>query len=198
MIVGSLILALDPKSFFFVGVSFSIVGTGFFKPNISSMVGKLYKDGDSRTDAGFSLFYAGVNLGALIGGYVCIAIGKGQMLSNLIPDELKWNVAFGLAAVVMVISLLTFTQTQKSLGEIGLSPLLHLHKSKRKFYEWSTYIGSILIVPIIIIMVSNTVYTDYFMYAIGPISILYLAYEMKGFSIIVVEEQGYLNQYKIK
>jgi POT family proton-dependent oligopeptide transporter len=184
MIVGSLILAIDPKSYFFVGVSFSIVGTGFFKPNISSMVGKLYKEGDSRTDAGFSLFYAGVNLGALIGGYVCIAIGKGQMLSNLIPDDLKWNVAFGIAAIVMIISLLTFTQTQKSLGEIGLSPLLHLDKSKRKFYEWSTYLGSILIVPVIIVMVSNTVYTDYFMYAIGPISILYLAYEMKSFSII--------------
>lgn len=183
MIIGSLILAIDPKSFFFIGVSFTIVGTGFFKPNISSMVGKLYKDGDSRTDAGFSLFYAGVNLGALIGGYICIAIGKREMLSNIIPVNLEWNVAFGLAAFVMVISLLTFTQTQKSLGEIGLSPLLHIEPSKRKIYEWATYIGSILIIPIIIVMVSNTVYTDYFMYAIGPFSLMYLAYEMRNFSI---------------
>ena len=63
MIVGSVILALDPKNFFFTGIGFTIVGTGFFKPNISSMVGQLYKDGDARRDAGFSLFYAGVNLG---------------------------------------------------------------------------------------------------------------------------------------
>ena len=56
MIVGSVILAINPKEYFFLGVSFTIVGTGFFKPNISSMVGKLYKDGDQRTDAGFSLF----------------------------------------------------------------------------------------------------------------------------------------------
>jgi POT family proton-dependent oligopeptide transporter len=63
MIVGSVILALDPKSFFFIGIGFTIVGTGFFKPNISSMVGQLYKDNDVRRDAGFSLFYAGVNLG---------------------------------------------------------------------------------------------------------------------------------------
>ncbi|WP_298140433.1 peptide MFS transporter [Flavobacterium sp.] len=183
MIVGSIILAIDPKEYFFLGVSFTIVGTGFFKPNISSMVGKLYKDGDNRTDAGFSLFYAGVNLGAILGGYFCIAIGKREIFASQIEKGFEWNIAFGLASVVMVISLLTFTQTQKSLGEIGFSPLLHLNKSKRRFYEWSTYIGSILIVPIIIVMVSNTVYTDYFMYAIGPISILYLAYEMKGFSI---------------
>lgn len=183
MILGSVILAIDPKTFFFEGVSFTIVGTGFFKPNISSMVGKLYREGDTRTDAGFSLFYAGVNLGALIGGYLCIAIGKNQIFTSLIPDHLKWNVAFGLAAVVMIISLLTFVQTQKSLGEIGRSPLLHLNASKRKLYEWLTYVGSILIVPIIIVMVSNTVYTDYFMYAIGPISIFYLAYEMRGFSV---------------
>ncbi|WP_298115960.1 peptide MFS transporter [Flavobacterium sp.] len=183
MIVGSIILAIDPKEYFFLGVSFTIVGTGFFKPNISSMVGKLYKDGDNRTDAGFSLFYAGVNLGAILGGYFCIAIGKREIFASQIEKGFEWNVAFGLASVVMVISLLTFTQTQKSLGEIGFSPLLHLNKSKRRFYEWSTYIGSILIVPIIIVMVSNTVYTDYFMYAIGPISILYLAYEMRGFSI---------------
>ena len=183
MIVGSFILAFDPKQFFFLGVSFTIVGTGFFKPNISSMVGKLYNDNDNRRDAGFSLFYAGVNLGALIGGYICIAVGKGEMFSNLIPESLRWNFAFGFAGVVMIISLLTFTQTQKKLGEIGLSPLMHIDSKKKKIYELLTYISSILIIPIIMIMVSNTKYTDYFMYAIGPISILYLIYEMRNFSI---------------
>jgi proton-dependent oligopeptide transporter, POT family len=182
MIVGSIILAIDPKQFFFIGVSFSIVGTGFFKPNISSMVGKLYSDNDNRRDAGFSLFYAGVNLGAILGGYFCITIGKREMLTNLIPVGLEWNVAFGLAAIVMVISLLTFTQTQKSLGGIGLSPLLTIDSNKKRMYEWLTYIGSIAIIPVIMIMVSNTRYTDYFMYTIGPVSILYLFYEMRSFS----------------
>lgn len=183
MILGSFILAYDPKQFFFLGVSFTIVGTGFFKPNISSMVGKLYNDNDNRRDAGFSLFYAGVNLGALIGGYICIAVGKGEMFSKLIPENLRWNFAFGFAAFVMIISLLTFTQTQKSLGEIGLSPLAHLDSKRRKLYEWLTYTGSILIIPVIIVMVSNTKYTDYFMYAIGPIAIIYLMYEMRNFSV---------------
>jgi POT family proton-dependent oligopeptide transporter len=182
MIVGSVILAIDPKEYFFLGVSFTIVGTGFFKPNISSMVGMLYKEGDQRTDAGFSLFYAGVNLGAILGGYFCIAIGKREIFASQISQGLEWNVAFGLASIVMVISLLTFTQTQKSLGKIGLSPLLNIEKKKRVLYETLTYLGSLLIIPIIIVMVSNTRYTDYFMYIIGPVSLFYLAYEMKSFS----------------
>ena len=183
MILGSVILAIDPKQFFFFGISFTIIGTGFFKPNISTMVGKLYKDDDNRRDAGFSLFYAGVNLGALIGGYLCIAVANGSMFSSIIPEHLRWNVAFGFAAVVMLISLLTFVQTQKSLGEIGVSPLLELTNSKRKTYEYLTYIGSILVIPIIIVLVSNSEYTDIFMFIIGPCSILYLIYEMRNFSL---------------
>jgi len=182
MIVGSVILAIDPKQFFFFGISFTIIGTGFFKPNISTMVGKLYKDNDNRRDAGFSLFYAGVNLGALIGGYLCIAVANGSMFSSLIPVHLRWNVAFGFAAVVMLISLLTFVQTQKSLGEIGISPLLDLTDSKRKTYEYLTYISSVLIIPVIILLVSNSEYTDIFMFIIGPCSILYLIYEMRNFT----------------
>lgn len=183
MIAGSIILAVDPKNYFFLGVSFNIVGTGFFKPNISSMVGMLYKEGDKRTDAGFSLFYAGVNLGAILGGYFCIAIGKRELFETFVPKGAEWNVAFGLAAVVMLISLLTFTQTQKSLGEIGLSPLQNIDANKKRILEISTYVGSIAIIPVIMLMVSNTRYTDYFMYLIGPVSILYLIYEMKNFSI---------------
>lgn len=182
MILGSIILSIDPKNLFFIGISFTIVGTGFFKPNISSMVGQLYQDGDPRRDAGFSFFYMGVNLGALIGGYVCIAVAEGSMWQSLIPEHLRWNVGFGFAALVMIISLLTFTQTQKTLSTIGLSPLQEMVPSRRKILEISTYLGSLLIIPVIIIMVANTKYTDYFMMFIGPASILYLLYEMKNFS----------------
>ena len=184
MIIGSIILAVDPKSLFFTGIGFTIVGTGFFKPNISSMVGQLYKENDPRRDAGFSFFYMGVNLGALIGGYICIAVAEGSIWQSLVPEHLRWNVGFGFAALVMVISLLTFTQTQKSLASIGLTPLAHLEVSRKKLLENLTYLGSILVIPIVIIMVGNTVYTDYFMYAIGPISILYLFYEMRNFSVV--------------
>ncbi len=182
MIAGSAILALDPKQFFFLGIAFTIIGTGFFKPNISTMVGKLYKSGDSRTDAGFSLFYAGINIGALLGGYICIAIGKGEMFADSIPVNSRWNVAFGLAAIVMIISLINFVFTQKSLGTIGLqpgNPMAEDHsKPIEKWVEYAVYAGTLALVPIIQIMVSKTQYTDYFMYTIGPLTLMYLFYEM--------------------
>jgi POT family proton-dependent oligopeptide transporter len=182
MIVGSAILATDPHAFFFLGISFTIIGTGFFKPNISTMVGYLYKKGDARTDAGFSLFYAGINLGALLGGYICIAIGKGEMFAGSIPEDKRWNVAFGLAAIVMIISLINFIFTQRSLGTIGLQPGHPLAEVKSnpiaKWKEYSVYVGTVLLVPIIQIMVSKTEYTDYFMWTIGPLTLLYLFYEM--------------------
>lgn len=172
MITGSCILAFDPHEFFFLGISFTIIGTGFFKPNISTMVGALYHDKDSRRDAGFSLFYAGINVGALLGGYACIAIAKSY----------SWNLAFGLAAIVMTISLVTFLFTQKSLGPIGLSPFKSKGIEGKKWMEYATYIGSLVIIPIIMIMVSKTEYTDYFMYTIGPVTLIYLFYEMTKFN----------------
>lgn len=184
MIIGSVLLAIDPKVFFFFGISFTIIGTGFFKPTISTIVGKLYKEDDNRRDAGFSLFYAGVNLGALIGGYLCVATANGTLFSSFIPEALRWNVAFGFASIVMMVSLLNFTQTQKSLGPIGLSPIAHLDPKKRKLYEILTYVGSLAILPIIMTMVSHTEYTDVFMYIIGPCSLLYLFYEMRSFTAV--------------
>lgn len=178
MIIGSIILAIDPKEYFFIGIAFNVVGTGFFKPNISSMVGKLYKEGDARRDLGFSTFYTGINIGAFLGGYLCVAIGKSTMLAAAIPSEYSWNVAFGLAAVAMTISLITFTFTRKTLGPIGLSPFELRGEANKSWMEYLVYAGALACIPAIMVMVANTKYTDYFMYFIGPFSLVYLAYEM--------------------
>lgn len=178
MITGSILLMISPKDFFFTGIAFVIIGTGFFKPNISSMVGQLYSSGDNRRDAGFSLFYSGINIGAFLGGILMIGVGKGEILSSVIPENLRWNVAFALVAVVMIISLFTFALNHKKLGPIGMSPFKAEDKGKARKYEWAVYIGALACIPLIQIMVANTVYTDYFMYIIGPFSLLYLFYEM--------------------
>lgn len=169
MIVGSFILAVSPENLFFIGISFTVIGTGFFKPNISTMVGALYKEGDSRRDAGFGLFYTGINVGALLGGFLCVWVGKFY----------SWNIAFSLAGFVMAIGLITFIFTQKSLGTIGDSPLLNLPVKDRKRRELYVFIGSLLCIPLILIMVQNTQYTDMFMYIIGPVTLFYLFYEMR-------------------
>lgn len=169
MILGSSILAFSPVSLFYIGISVTIVGTGFFKPNISTMVGQLYKQGDPRRDAGFGLFYSGINIGAFLGGILCVYIGKYH----------SWNLAFGLAAIVMSLSLLIFTFTKRTLGPIGLSPLLHKHEpSKIRMYDMMVYAASLAIIPMVLLLVSNSKYTDYFMYTVGPLTLLYIIYEM--------------------
>ncbi|TCD12082.1 MFS transporter [Pedobacter frigidisoli] len=167
MIIGNLILAFSPKDLFYIGITLSIIGTGFFKPNISSMVGELYHEKDNRRDAGYGLFYAGINIGGLLGGAMCIYLGK----------YVSWHLCFLSAALVMAFGLGTFIFTKKHLGPIGNSPLLHLEKTKRTTYEIATYIGSLICIPFIFIMVKNTAFTDYFMYTIGIVAMIYFIYE---------------------
>ena len=168
MIAGNLIIAFSPQDLFYFGITLSIIGTGFFKPNISSMVGELYKEDDPRRDAGFGLFYSGINIGALLGGAICVYLGKYH----------SWSLAFLAAAIVMIIGLITFAFTKKTLGPIGDSPLLHLTDAKRKSREMMVYAGSLLSIPLILVMVKNTAYTDMFMYTIGPVAIIYFLFEL--------------------
>jgi POT family proton-dependent oligopeptide transporter len=168
MILGNLLIAFSPQELFYYGIAFSIIGTGFFKPNISSMVGELYHEKDHRRDAGFGMFYAGINIGGLFGGVLCIYLG----------EFYSWNLCFLSAAIVMALGLITFLLTKKHLGPIGDSPLLNLPESKRKIREIAVYIGSILSIPLIFIMVKNTKYTDYFMYTVLVIALTYFIFEV--------------------
>ncbi len=143
MIVGNLLIAFSPQTLFYYGIAFSIIGTGFFKPNISSMVGELYHEKDPRRDAGYGMFYAGINIGGLFGGALCIYLGKYH----------SWTLCFLAAAIVMIFGLVTFLFTKKHLGPIGNSPLLDLSASKRKTREVAVYLGSLLSIPFIFIMV---------------------------------------------
>ena len=168
MILGSTILGIDAANYFFYGICLIIVGTGFFKPNISTMVGELYKPGDVRRDAGFSLFYAGINIGALLGGGLCVYVGKSY----------SWNLAFLLSGIFMAIGLLNFLLTRKNLGPIGLEPKA-ANPDTIKRNQNLVYAGTLLALPVVYIMINNTAYTDIFMYIIGPLTLIYLLFEMK-------------------
>jgi len=179
MILGNLLIAFSPQELFYFGIAFSIIGTGFFKPNISSMVGELYHESDGRRDAGYGMFYAGINVGGLLGGALCIYLGK----------YYSWKLCFLAAAIVMILGLLTFLFTKKHLGPIGDSPLLNLSESKRKIREIAVYVGSLSSIPLIYIMVKNTDYTDYFMYTIGIIAVSYFIYEVVKINQIKLQKK---------
>jgi proton-dependent oligopeptide transporter, POT family len=89
-----------------------IAGNGFFKPNISTMVGGLYREGDTRRDGAFTIFYMGINLGALFSPFICGNLG----------ERVSWAVGFGSAAVGMALGLAQFVFGQKHLGDGGLPP----------------------------------------------------------------------------
>lgn len=168
MIVGNLIIAASPKEFFYIGITLSIIGTGFFKPNISSMVGQLYHENDPRRDAGYGMFYAGINVGALLGGALMVYLGK----------YVSWSYCFLAAAIVMALGLLTFQLTKASMGPIGASPLIGHAPGKRKLKELLVYVVSLLSIPFILVLLRNSDYTDYFMYTIAVLAIAYFLYEM--------------------
>jgi POT family proton-dependent oligopeptide transporter len=113
MMVGHFLLAFHAVPFFFAGLAFLIGGNGLFKPNISTMVGGLYQPGDPRRDGAFTIFYMGINLGALLGPFVAGTLG----------EKVQWHYGFAAAGVGMGIGLALFVfRGPRLLGPIGLSP----------------------------------------------------------------------------
>jgi POT family proton-dependent oligopeptide transporter len=101
---------------FFAGLVLIVLGTGLLKPNISAIVGDLYPEGGSRRDAGFSIFYMGINLGAFFG----------QLITGFLGEAIGWHYGFGAAGVGMAIGLTVFMLTRgKTLRGIGTEPSRH-------------------------------------------------------------------------
>ena len=109
---GSMALEYFSDSFFFLGIALLIIGNGLFKPNISSIVGQLYKDDDIRKDGGYTIFYMGINAGAFLGILLCGYLG----------EKVGWHWGFGLAGIFMFFGMLQFYFAQNIFGEIGQKP----------------------------------------------------------------------------
>jgi POT family proton-dependent oligopeptide transporter len=109
LVIGHSILAIEAMWAFYTGLLFIILGVGCLKPNISTMVGGLYKKGDVRRDKGFTIFYIGINIGAFLSGLVVGYVGEVH----------GWHYGFGLAGILMVIGLIQFLAGQKYLVHVG-------------------------------------------------------------------------------
>ena len=109
---ASMALEMVSPTFFYIGLVFMILGNGMFKPNISSMVGQLYPDNSAKKDAGYTIFYMGINAGAFLGMLLCGYIG----------EKVGWHYGFGLAGVFMLFGMLQFYFGQKIFGVIGKEP----------------------------------------------------------------------------
>jgi proton-dependent oligopeptide transporter, POT family len=124
---GHFSLALDSLPLFYTGLGLIILGTGLLKPNISTMVGSLYAADDARRDAGFSIFYMGINLGAalspLVCGYLAQSEGfRGFLASSGLDPRASWHWGFGAAGVGMLFGLGQYVAQRKRLAHVGARP----------------------------------------------------------------------------
>jgi len=139
MLVGNGVLS-EGNALLYLGMGTIIVGNGYFKANISSIVGRLYKDGDPRRDSGFTIFYMGINVGAVLATTVVAYVGS--------TYGYKWG--FGLAGLGMIIGLLVFLFGQGQLEGHGFPPDEDkLHKPRLgPLSNWHlTVLGSLAVIP---------------------------------------------------
>ena len=109
---GHFSMAVDTMPTFYLGLTLIAIGTGFLKPNVSTMVGYLYDEGDARRDGGFSIFYMGINLGALLAPLVVGYLGQ----------RIEWHYGFGAAGIFMVLGLIQYVVGRNRLRGVGERP----------------------------------------------------------------------------
>ena len=134
VLIGGIIIALGHFSLvfrslplFYLGLGLIVIGTGLLKPNISTMVGGLYPDNDPRRDAGFSIFYMGINIGAMIAPIACGWLAqdewfRGYLARHGIDPHLGWHFGFAAAGVGMTLGLIQFVAGRRGFGEVGRAP----------------------------------------------------------------------------
>jgi POT family proton-dependent oligopeptide transporter len=140
---------------FFLGLIFIVLGTGLLKPNISAIVGDLYPEGGARRDAGFSIFYMGINSGAVLG----------QTITGLLGERFGWHFGFGAAGVGMLIGLAFFAyRSRTTLGNLGLEPSRHpdpvVQKRQERTIKLSLAVGLGLLALVVILAGTGAIHLD--------------------------------------
>jgi POT family proton-dependent oligopeptide transporter len=143
IMLGHIVLGIPVDSFRIVGLFLSIalivIGTGMLKPNVSGIVGHLYPDGDPRRDAGFSIFYFGINVGSFLAPIIVGTVG----------EDIGYHYGFGIAAIGMLIGLLVYNfQRKRNFAEIGAKPINPLTKAEGKTFGLSVLAGILVVAAI--------------------------------------------------
>ncbi len=175
---GHFVLAIPSTNAFFIGLLLVVAGTGLLKPNVSAIVGELYPQGDPRRDAGFSIFYMGINTGAFLGPLICGGLGQ--------AENFGWHWGFATAGVGMLFGLIQFWMTKHHLGTAGLHPSgsgdAVVDAQKRKKGWIAVGIGVSAIVVFAIVAMSGSLHLDPVLisqqstYVIVGMAVLFFAY----------------------
>ena len=170
MALGHFFLSFEHPIFFYGSLALIIVGNGFFKPNISSFVGDLYKKDDHRRDSGFTLFYMGINLGGAIAPLACAWFA----------ETYGWHYGFILAGIGMLLGLIVFQKGLKSdvFGDKGLIPNKPLFEKKTFGLNKGHLIsvGAVLTVPLFALVVKFNEFEHYLVWIITILLTIYIIY----------------------
>lgn len=181
MAIGHFVLAIENNVAFFLALAFIVVGNGFFKPNISTFVGSLYKDGDLRKDSGFTIFYMGINIGGFAAPLLCGWLGR----------TYGWHYGFGLAGIGMLIGLLFFWSgiRKNVFGDKGLPPSVEVNERKVMGVKQKQLIPIIafLSAPLIAFLLSSYQAVGGGTTFLGDQNIVNVIFKLVGFVIV-----GYL------
>lgn len=165
------------KLFFFIGLILIVLGTGLLKPNISAIVGDLYPEGGARRDAGFSIFYMGINTGAFVG----------QLVTGFLGEKYGYHWGFGAAGIGMFLGLLWFTIRAKStLGDIGIEPTKDPDPAKQAKQEsmvkLAVGVGFAILVLVIVLAATGVITIDpqvvggYMTYVLVGLAVAFFGY----------------------
>ena len=180
MAVGHFVLAVESDLAFFLALALIVVGNGFFKPNISTFVGALYKEGDVRKDSGFTIFYMGINIGGFVAPLLC----------GWLAAEYGWHYGFGLAGIGMMAGLIFFWSGIKKnvFGDKGLPPSKEVYEKKVLGIPQKTLIPiiAVLFVPVIAYLLSSwqANYISGIFKFIGFAVLAYLVYIMYNLDVV--------------
>lgn len=177
MALGHFVLTFEQPIFFYSSLALIIVGNGFFKPNISSLVGKLYKEGDKRRDAGFTIFYMGINIGGAVAPLLCAWLA----------EVYGWHYGFVLAGIGMLVGLLVFRSGIKrnAFEDEGLIPNKTLYEGKHYGIskgDWVTILA-FLSVPVFALIVKFYQFEHYLVWVVSAFLIIYLGIILKNVTI---------------
>ncbi|QGX38835.1 peptide MFS transporter [Permianibacter aggregans] len=167
---------------FYFSLALIITGVGFLKPNISTIVGKLYPDNDPRRDSGFTLFYAGINLGALFASLICAYLG----------ETFGWSYGFGAAGIGMLAGLVVFISGQKHLqghAEPNNPALLREKVLGLLSREHAIYLGSLIGVAVIWQLIQNTWTVHGVMHFVAAIFVIWFVWFLANRCTKVQREQ---------
>ncbi len=175
MALGQFTLFMDNQTTFYIGLALLVIGNGFFKPNISSMIGKFYPDGDPRRDGAFTIFYMGINIGAFLTPLTCGAIGEIE----------GWKYGFLTAGVGMFLGFCIFMWAQSKgwFEAYGYAPQDQKPMLKGLPNKWLPYLTSLLMVPMAWLLIKQNDVVDIGLAVLAVLILGYLLFQSTKYEV---------------